>query len=193
MIEWIKSLDEALFVAINRGFDNPFFNFLMPWLREPLIWVPLYLFIIGLLIYRLKRRSILWIFGLILAVGLADYEASGLFKPNFKRLRPCHETSLEGEVILRKRDGNCGGKYGFASSHASNHFAMASFISLALGLSMRNYWRWLLYVWAGLIGFAQVYVGVHYPGDVLVGALLGIVAARILYQITLFAEQKIYR
>lgn len=193
MMEWLNSLDQEVLIFVNQGLQNSLFDFLMPWLREPKIWIPLYVIFLSLLIVKAKKRSWLWIVGIALCVGLSDYLASGLFKPNFQRPRPCHEQALSEKISLRKRDGNCGGAYGFASSHASNHFAMASFLSLAFGLGMRNRWRWMLYFWAGIIAFAQVYVGVHYPGDVLVGALLGLLAARILYQIVLFAEQKIYR
>lgn len=192
MIDYLETLDHYLFLWVNRGLENAFFDFLMPWLREAKIWIPLYLVFLYLVIRIKRKKAWIWIIGLALAVGAADYVASGIFKPNFKSFRPCWEGSMKHKMILRKRDGNCGGRYGFASSHAANHFAIALFLSLALGLSNKSYWRWLLLFWAGSIAFAQVYVGVHFPGDVFVGALIGLLAAQILYRITLFAEQKIY-
>ncbi len=192
MIDFLEALDDSLFEWVNRGLENQFFDFLMPWLREAKIWIPIYVLFIILIIHKKRSKPWLWIIALALSVGAADYLASGVFKPTFKSVRPCHDCSMKESVILRKRDGNCGGRYGFASSHAANHFAMALYMSLVLGFSNKSFWRWLLLFWAGSIAFAQVYVGVHFPGDVLVGALLGYFAAQILYRITLFAEQKIY-
>lgn len=192
MIAHLAALDHDLFFFINRNLDNAFFNLIMPWIREPKLWLPLYVFFLILVVRLKKKRSWLWIIGLALTVGSADYLASGIFKPNFERPRPCWHENLNQEVILRKSDGNCGGKYGFASSHASNHFAIALFLSLTLGWTSKSKYRWLLFFWAASIAFAQVYVGVHFPGDVIVGALLGLLAAFLFYRITLFAEQKIY-
>lgn len=192
MIAHLAALDHDLFFFINRNLDNAFFNAIMPWIREPKLWLPLYVILLVLLIRLKKSRSWLWIIGLAFTVGSADYLASGIFKPNFERPRPCWHENLKQEVVLRKSDGNCGGKYGFASSHASNHFAIALFLSLVFGWKWKSKYRWFLFVWAASIAFAQVYVGVHFPGDVLVGALLGLLAAQLFYRITLFAEQKIY-
>jgi len=192
MITQLAALDHELFFFINRSLDNVLFNWLMPWMREPKLWIPLYVFFLYLLIKKKKKKSWLWIIGLALTIGTSDYLASGIFKPNFERPRPCWHTNLNQEVIIRKHDGSCGGKYGFASSHASNHFALALFLSLALMWTNKSLWRWLLFLWAGIIAFAQVYVGVHFPGDVLVGAILGIIAAQVFYRITFFVEQKIY-
>ncbi len=190
MIASLVSWDHALFFLINRGLDNAFFDLIMPWIREAKIWIPLYLFFLYLIIRLKKKKSWLWIAALALAVGASDYVASGIFKPGFERLRPCHHQNLEQEVILRKHDGNCGGNYGFVSSHASNHFAIALFICLLFGCSRRAWTSYALFIWAGLIAFAQVYVGVHFPGDVLVGALLGLLIAYLFFRFALFVEKR---
>lgn len=192
MIEQLASWDHDLFFFVNHGAENDLFNFLMPWIRESKLWIPLYVLFLFAIIRLKGKRSWLWIIGILLAVGASDYLASGVFKPHFARPRPCNHQGLNQEVILRKLDGNCGGRYGFASSHAANHFALAMFLSLTMAFSRRSVWPYLLFFWAGCISFAQVYVGVHFPGDVFVGALLGILSAIFLFRITLFAEQKIY-
>ncbi len=190
MITQLASWDHDLFFLINRGLANNFFDFLMPWLREAKIWIPLYIFFLYLIIRLKKKRSWLWIVGLITAVGISDYTASGIFKPYFERPRPCHHQNLQEEVVLRKHDGSCGGRYGFVSSHASNHFAIALFLCLLLGRSSRSWTSYALFAWAAVISFAQVYVGVHFPGDVFVGALIGLLAAYLIYRFALFVEKR---
>ena len=100
--------------------------------------------------------------------GLADLVSSSVLKPVVGRDRPCHEVQLEGEVFPMVHCGNNGS---FTSSHAANHMALAAAISMLL-LRRRKWLAALLYFWAFLIGYAQIYVGVHYPTDVLGGFLL---------------------
>ena len=111
-------------------------------------------------------------FGLL--ITLADQSASGFFKPFFERLRPCHNPEIEHLVHTIKR---CGGQYGFASSHASNTFALGTFLFLVY----RNKWSKLMLVWAAVVSYSRIYAGVHYPGDILVGAILGVLSAFIVY------------
>lgn len=190
MITQLASWDHDLFFLINREMANGFFDLIMPWLREAKLWIPLYLIFLFLIIRLKKKKSWVWIIGLVLAVGASDYMASGIFKPAFERPRPCHHQNLEQEVILRKHDGNCGGKYGFVSSHAANHFAIALFICLLFGCSSRAWTSYALFIWAGLIAFAQVYVGVHFPGDVVVGALIGLLIAYLFFRFAFFVEKR---
>lgn len=192
MISQLVSWDHDLFFFINSDLANPVFDFLMPWFREAKIWIPLYVLFVYLLIRLKKRQSWLWIIGLILSVGASDYIASGLFKPYFERPRPCHHTQLNQEVILRKPDGNCGGSYGFASSHASNHFAIALFLSLTFAGWYKKWVTYALFLWAFSIGFAQIYVGVHFPGDVVMGAIIGLFTSFLLYRLTLFASKRLF-
>lgn len=142
------------------------------------LWIPLYLLLAYLAIRQYGKRSI-WIF---LAVGLvvlcSDQLSAHVCKPLFHRLRPCFNPELEGLVHLPK--GLPGGRYGFVSSHAANTFAVAAFLTPVLKKS----WRWIgwvLYGWALLSSYSRIYVGVHYPGDVLAGAVLGILIGLIVY------------
>ncbi len=173
LIEW----DKELFLLINRSWSNGVFDVLMPYLREAKLWIPLYVFLVLIVVLRFRKRFWIPVLGLIIAVSAADRISSGLMKPGFERPRPCHEASLEGRVKVRKLDGNCGGQYGFVSSHAANHFAIACFLVLLFKGKPKNRWFMLLFLWAFAISYAQIYVGVHYPGDVFFGALLGMAIA----------------
>lgn len=141
----------------------------MPYWREKKTWIPLYL-VFGLYaVVKYRIKALYFILAAALTVAIGDPVSSRLIKKNVKRERPCREASLSREVKLLV---HCGGGYSFTSSHATNHFAIGVFLFLTIGRLFRS-WRWLLLLWAASIAFGQVYVGVHYPLDVLVGALIG--------------------
>lgn len=101
---------------------------------------------------------------------MSDQMSSTLVKENVQRLRPCQQDKLKDQIILRVP---CKRSYSFTSSHATNHFAIAAFLFFVLG-SYLLVFRWPLFVWAGIISFSQVYVGIHFPLDILFGAILGV-------------------
>lgn len=170
MVESLEALDRSAFLAIN-GWHAPWVDRLMLLVSEMLTWFPLYLFFFFLIRRRFGWRGLWWSVPVLgLMILCSDKGSVLLFKEAVQRLRPCHEPTLQGLVHLVK-DG-CGGLYGFISSHASNHFAVALFMTGVLGGTP----RWALPTligWAALISYSRVYLGVHYPGDVLVGALYG--------------------
>ncbi len=170
MLERLEALDRAAFLALN-GLHAPWADLVMLAVSEPVFWVPLYLFFLFVVQQRYGWRQLAWAVPVIaLMVLFSDKGSVVFFKENVQRLRPCHEPLLQGLVHL-VRDG-CGGRYGFVSSHASNHFAIAAFMAGVLHGSPR--WATLaLFLWAALIAYSRVYLGVHYPGDVLVGGLYG--------------------
>jgi undecaprenyl-diphosphatase len=179
MLERLNSLDTHLFLALN-GHHDAFFDPIMYWISNKLFWAPFYLFIIVLIIMAYKKRSLLIFLCVGLLIALSDQLASHLIKNVVRRLRPSHAPALAGLVHLSK--AGPGGLYGFVSSHAANSFALFVF----LGLILDSRFKWLKYilgVWAVLICYSRVYVGVHYPGDVLGGALLG---SMIGYGVSLF-------
>lgn len=169
MLETLLHWDAVLYQWINSGLGNPVFDALLPWCRERWFWAPLYLFVIAFTFVNVQKRPWLIIIGLLLTVGLTDFTSSTLIKNKVHRLRPCNDPEMVDKVQLRVP---CGSGYSFTSSHAANHFSVAVFLIGVFGGRV----RWLRPValsWAGLISFSQVYVGVHYPGDILCGALIG--------------------
>ncbi len=165
---WLHTADFALFQLINHHLGNPVFDFALPLFREKWFWAPLYVYILAWVWQHLgTRRVLLFTIGVCLAVGTADFTSSTIVKKTVQRLRPCNDPQTREAVVLR---APCGSGYSFTSSHAANHFAFAVFVGMALGRRFRH----LLLAWATLVALAQVYVGVHYPLDVLGGALLGV-------------------
>jgi membrane-associated phospholipid phosphatase len=171
LLSWFVEWDRSLFVKLNSEWTNPLFDAVMPWLRHSAIWAPLYLFILFFVVLNFKTRSSWWILFFITTVALTDMTGTYVFKHNFERFRPCsgHDIDLYVRLLLEK----CSGGYGFVSNHAANHFGMAAFFYFSFRKIIPHF-AWLGFVWAGLIAYAQVYVGVHYPLDVICGALLGI-------------------
>jgi membrane-associated phospholipid phosphatase len=169
MLETLQHWDAAFFQFINGSLSNPVFDTVLPWFREKWFWTPVYLFVVAFTVINFPSRGWIILFGLVLAVGLSDFTSSSIVKKSVQRLRPCNDPEMFEKIQSR---APCGGGYSFTSSHAANHFAVAVFLIGVFG-GLARWFRPLALTWAGLIAFAQVYVGVHYPGDVLFGAALG--------------------
>jgi len=181
----VESLDRQLFLFLN-SLNSPFFDHVMHAISGKLIWAPLYLAILIYLGITYKRRFIIILFFIILAVALADQISVHLFKNMFQRLRPCHEPSLEGMVHLYR--GECGGLYSFVSSHATNSFNVAL---LSLLFIKRRWYTVSIILWATIIGYSRVYLGVHYPGDVICGSVLGALVGWSIYRLYDLTDKKI--
>jgi undecaprenyl-diphosphatase len=162
----LERFDQQLFLFINSS-NSTFFDHLMHAISGRLIWVPLYLAILIYLGIKYKRKFLIILIFIILAATLAD-QSSVIVKNIFHRLRPCHEPSIIGIVHLV--NGECGGVYGFVSSHATNCFDVAL---LSLLLIKKRWYTISIIFWAGIIGYSRIYLGVHYPGDVICGSFLG--------------------
>ena len=174
-MEQLIAADQFLFELINGQAHNAVLDWLMPIWREKSTWIPLYVALAAFVGYKYRLQGLYLLLALALAVGLADTVSSKIIKPSVHRLRPCNDPALKDEVQLLV---HCGSGYSFTSSHASNHFAVAAFLSLTLGLHYRRI-RLPLYLWAASIALGQVYVGVHFPLDIFIGAILGIIIGNI--------------
>lgn len=169
MLDTLLQWDQWLFHVVNYDWHNGWLDAVMPYWREKKMWIPLYLIIGGFVFYRYRLKGLYFILAAVLTIAIADPLSSQLIKKNFQRDRPCREATLQQEVNLLIP---CGGGYSFTSSHATNHFAIGVFLFLTIGNLIRT-WRWLFLFWAASIAFGQVYVGVHYPLDVIAGGLVG--------------------
>jgi undecaprenyl-diphosphatase len=181
MIDSLIHIDKQLFIAIHEGFANPFFDWLLPILRDANTWIPLYAVFVFLTVRKYKLQGLFIILTTLAVVVLCDRFSAGFAKSFFERLRPCHEPTLSAHM---RNLIDCGGQYGFISSHATNHFGLAViFTWFFKKISSLTCVNWLFYAWATLISFAQIYVGKHYFGDVLVGALVGILIGKVILTI----------
>jgi membrane-associated phospholipid phosphatase len=166
----IEAIDRKLFLIINRDLSNGFFDAVLPFIRESNIWAPLYLFMLVFAVSNFGKRGWLWFLFAICTAALCDLVSSHLIKEHIFRLRPCQNPELAQQMHVLVN--YCPTSSSFTSSHAANHFGLAVFVVL----TMRRFtprWINLFYAWAVAICFAQVYVGVHYPFDVISGGLLG--------------------
>ncbi|MCU0422107.1 MAG: phosphatase PAP2 family protein [Bacteroidia bacterium] len=169
MIEYLNHIDTVWFLAVNNGLENSFFNMICPFLREPKMWIPLYLILVYVWYKQFGTKAFLLLAIAGVLVGVADQFSANLIKNTFERLRPCNQPLLKDQVHLLV---NCGKGFSFISAHATNHFALAIYVIVLMG----NKFKFLYYaapLWAASIAFSQVYVGVHYPFDVICGAIVG--------------------
>lgn len=165
----ILQFDESLFHFINGEMHNYVLDIIMPYWREKLLWAPLYLFLVFFMVMNFKIKGLYFLLFVIAIITISDTLSSQVIKKTYERDRPCNNIYLKKKVNLLV---DCGPGYSFTSSHATNHFAIAVFFILTLG-RMIKWIKWPFILWAASISFAQVYVGVHFPLDVIVGALLG--------------------
>ncbi len=172
LFEILNDWDTSIFLIIN-GFHSPFFDNFMFLVSGKIIWIPLYASVLYVLIKNWKIEALWLILAFILCIVISDQFASGFLKNTVKRLRPSNVDEIKGVIHLVK-GYLAGGKYGFASSHASNSFGFAMLSTLIL---RRKEYSIAIFIWAILISYSRIYLGAHYPLDVLGGAAIGITSA----------------
>lgn len=170
IIDALVGVDYQVWYWLHGTARADWLDTLIPFLRNQYFWAPLYLFLLLLATVNRQWRGLVWCLGFLTAFALADHISASILKPLIGRVRPCNDPAMAQALHLLVP---CGGGLSFPSSHASNHFAMATFTAWTLARSGRWWIWWPMMAWGVLVAYAQVYVGVHYPGDVLGGAILG--------------------
>ncbi len=176
-MESIIALDKEIYIWVQENLRTEFLDLFVPFLRMKITWIPLYLFLAFILWQEHKKKAIWFILGTLLVVGLTDPISSLWLKKLFARPRPCETTEL---LPYFPNLIHCSAAFSFPSSHAANHFSIAVFLGLSQLPNSKRLLPMLL-VWATAICFAQLYVGVHYPSDLIAGALLGSLIAVLVY------------
>lgn len=163
--------DKQAMIFLNNLGSSTFDPF---WIlvSEKWFWIPLYIIFLYFLYKNFNKKSLFYIM-LFVALGItASDQIANIFKFGFERLRPCHDPSLEGLL----REVKCGGKFGFYSAHSSNSFFVATYLTMLLGKKIKKL-PYFIFVWAAIVAYSRVYLGMHFPGDIIIGAIMGILLA----------------
>ena len=178
-MEKLESIDRWIVSAIN-SWNSPFLDEVMWLISAKLIWIPLYVLLIVLFAKTNNlKKSVLFVLMAVLVVAITDQVSVHLFKNIFLRYRPSHNSLLTENLHFYKFENGefyKGGMYGFVSSHAANFFGVLTFAWFALRQNFSKLWM-LLFPVALIVCFSRIYLGVHYFSDVLVGGILGVLAA----------------
>jgi len=184
MLQFLIKLDTQLFLIIN-SFHSQAFDEIMWILSGKYIWIPVYLFFLIYVIWKHKLNGLLIFLLLISGVTIADRMSDVFIKETIHRLRPSHDPALMN--IIHTLNGYSGGMYSFVSAHAVNSFTLATFTSIF----MKNRWYTIIiFVWAVSVCYSRIYLGVHFPGDVICGAAFGSAMGSIMFIAYLLLFQK---
>ena len=183
MFDFLVELDKDIFLWLN-GLHHPTLDAIMWWISAKTTWIPFYLALVVFIAYRLKWKALPALLLVFILILISD-QVSVLMKENIQRFRPSHHPVI-GPLVHVINDYR-GGKYGFVSSHAANSFALATYVAL---LIKKKWLSWLLIIWAIVVSYSRIYLGVHYPADITGGAILGVLDALLVYYLYLFITRK---
>lgn len=187
MIEFIKNIDTALFLAINK-LNHPFADVIMGFISHKYTWIPLYV-LLAFFIYKSYQKKIILIIPVVaLLIFATDQISVHCFKEVFQRYRPCHNELIKNQIHLVN---GCGGQYGFVSSHAANTFALAFFVTMLLKSKIKHI-GYYLFFWASIVSYSRIYNGVHYPLDVFVGGIVGVGISILLLKLYYKLDYKLF-
>jgi membrane-associated phospholipid phosphatase len=161
--------DYRIFRLIHVQAQHAALDFIAPYLRNQYFWAPVYIFLLILVYQQYGKKALVWALWLLVTFAFSDFISASILKPLFGRVRPCMDPMWYEQIrhIVPVSKGPS-----FPSSHATNHFGMSLFIGLTLKHYVKNIWFWVI-AWASLVSLAQIYCGMHYPLDIIAGALLG--------------------
>lgn len=182
MIDQIIHWDTDFFIFLNSLGSKAWDPFWMAYTSK-FTWIPFYAVLLFLIFKQMSLKVFLTTIVLVALMIVVTDQTSNLFKSGFHRLRPCHMAELIDRMRLVKP--YCGGQYGFFSAHASNTMAVA----ILIGLILKKRFKYLIYlmvVWAVLMGYSRIYIGVHYPTDVLVGLSIGAITGWLFYKLNCY-------
>lgn len=189
MIDQILQYDTDLFIYLNSLGSTTWDPFWLAYTSK-FNWIPFYALLLYLIFRQIGKKPMLITIVVIALMILVTDQITNLFKHSFHRLRPCHLAQIIEKIRLVR--SGCGGQYGFFSGHASNTMSAAIFI----GLTLKKRFKYILYiliVWAFLMAYSRVYIGVHYPLDITIGMLFGALSGVAFYKLNLFIIKKILK
>ncbi len=175
--------DKELFLFLN-SFHSETFDFLMWHISGKYLWLPLYAFLLYAIIKKYKIQGLLFVAGIVLTIVASD-QISVLIKNSVERLRPSHNPDFEGLIHLV--NNYKGGAYGFVSSHAANSFGLATFVAL---LFSKKWVTVSMLLWALIVSYSRIYLGVHYPADIMCGGALGALLSTVFFYLSMNVNRK---
>ena len=184
----LEEIDRSLFLTLNDA-HTPLWDSIMYWASNRFFWIPLYVILFILVFVQYRKRTGLVMLVAALMILCTDQSANLVKNHLVQRYRPCHNFALKDAIHV---NGDCGGKYGFVSSHASNTFGLATFLVFLFRFKLRWAGVFLL-IWAAFVSYSRIYNGVHYPADCIGGAILGIVLGWLFYRIYKKVEMKVFQ
>lgn len=171
MIDSLLQLDRKIFILINDHWHNPVLDLLLPFSRNPYTWAPLYLFLLLFIVVNFRWKGVFWALFFLATFGITDFITGHFLKHVVERYRPCNDPYFSQFV---RSLAPCTGHHSFPSNHAANHFALGAFMFLTLKNRLGK-WMWVAFLWAFIVSYAQIYVGQHYPVDILCGTIAGLI------------------